>query len=120
MAVLPAEFSDLEQFADWSLRTEAERYNKRLNSKMEEMQTFYDVAFPRLKAGMEYLDQFDLKNLPEHATLLLWLFYSLVNVTFRTRSGGSSACPTAARRPWTASSRQLPDRDRASSEPRPP
>jgi hypothetical protein len=82
MAILPAEFSDLEQFADWSLRTEAERYNKPLNSTMQEMQTFYDVAFLRLKAGMEYLDQFDLKNLPEDATLLLWLFYSRINVTF--------------------------------------
>jgi hypothetical protein len=82
MAILPAEFSDLEQFADWSLQTEAERYDKRLASSMEEMQAFYDVAFPRLKAGMEYLDTFELDALPEDATRLLWLFYSLINVSF--------------------------------------
>ncbi len=82
MAILPAEFSDLEQFADWSLPTEAERYAKRLDSTMDEMQTFYDVAFPRLQAAIEYLNQFDLNDLPEDAGRLLSLCYSLINVTF--------------------------------------
>ena len=80
--VLPAEFSDLEVYADWSLATEAERYAKRLSSTMDEMQAFYDVAFPRLEDAMSYLDAFDLDKLPADATRLLWLLYSLVNVSF--------------------------------------
>ena len=47
--VLPSEFADLEPFADWCLTTEAERYAKRLASSMDELQSFYDAAFPRLE-----------------------------------------------------------------------
>ena len=79
---LPAEFNDLEPYADWVLLTEAERYAKRLSSSMDEMQAFYDAAFPRLPEAMTYLDKFELNALPEDATHLLWLCYSLVNVSF--------------------------------------
>ena len=82
MPVLPAEFDDLERFADWSLRTEAERYARRLSSNMEDLQSFYDAAYPRLDAVLSYLDRFELRNLPEDATRLLWLTYSLVNASF--------------------------------------
>ena len=82
MSTLPADFSDLEPFAAWSLETEAERYAKRLASSMDELQAFYDSAFPRLEAAMAYLDQFDLNALPDDATALLWLCYSLVNASF--------------------------------------
>ena len=82
MATLPPEFADLEPFADWSLATEAERYAKRLGSTMEEMQRFYDTAFPRLEEAMAHLDALDLTALPEDATRLLWLCYSLINVSF--------------------------------------
>ena len=54
---LPEEFADLRPFAGWALRTEAERYDKRLSSSMDELQTFYDAAFPRLEAAIEYLDR---------------------------------------------------------------
>jgi hypothetical protein len=82
MSLLPTEFQDLEPFSDWCLETEAERYAKRLASSMDEMQTFYDAAFPRLADAMKYLDSFPLDSLPEDATNLLWLTYSLVNVSF--------------------------------------
>jgi hypothetical protein len=82
MATLPSEFADLEPFADWCLEFERERYSKRLASNMPEMQAFYDAAFPRLEAAMEYLDQFPLDALPDDAKHLLWLCYSLVNVSF--------------------------------------
>jgi hypothetical protein len=81
-STLPADFADLEPFLDWSLETEAERYAKRLSSSMDEIQTFYDAAFPRLEDAMAYLDKFDLKKLPEDATRLLWLYYSVVNASF--------------------------------------
>ena len=82
MAILPSEFADLEPFAEWSLETEAERYAKRLASSMDELQAFYDAAFPRLEAVCSYLDELDLAALPEDATRLLWLCYSLVNASF--------------------------------------
>jgi hypothetical protein len=82
MSVLPVEFSDLEPFADWSLRTEAERYDKRLSSSMEDLQSFYDAAFPRLEAILEHLDRQELADLSDPDRRLLWLSYSLVNASF--------------------------------------
>jgi hypothetical protein len=82
MATLPAEFSDLEPYAGWCLELEHERYAKRLSSDMDEMQAFYDAAFPRLDDMMAYLDRFGLDALPDDARHLLWLCYSLVNVSF--------------------------------------
>jgi hypothetical protein len=82
MTTLPPDFADLEPFASWSLESEAERYAKRLSSTMDELQAFYDSAFPRLEEVIGYLDQFDLSALPEDATRLLWLCYSLVNASF--------------------------------------
>jgi hypothetical protein len=49
---------------------------------MDELQAFYDAAFPRLEAMTEYLDALDLNALPDDATRLLWLCYSLVNASF--------------------------------------
>jgi hypothetical protein len=82
MPILPAEFGDLEPFADWSLESEAERYAKRLSSTLDELQAFYDATFPRLEDAMAYIDQFELTALPPRATGLLWLCYSLVNASF--------------------------------------
>ena len=82
MPCLPEVFAGLEPFAEWSLATEHERYAKRLSSSMDELQAFYDAAFPRLEEAATYLGQFDLDALPEDATRLLWLCYSLVNASF--------------------------------------
>ena len=93
MPTLPPDFSELEPFADWSLETEAERYAKRLSSSMEELQQFYDAAFPRLGDAMAHLDALDLGSLPEDATRLLWLSYSLVNVSFPVEVWRQSRVP---------------------------
>jgi hypothetical protein len=82
MPTLPTDFADLEPFADWALPTERERYARRLASTMDELQAFYDAAFPRLDDAMTYLDDFELDGLPEDATRLLWLFSALVTVSF--------------------------------------
>jgi hypothetical protein len=80
---LPAEFSDLEPFArDWCLESEPERYAKRLASRMDELQAFYDATFPRAEAAMAYLDRFPLSELPDDAHQLLKLLYSLILVSF--------------------------------------
>ena len=82
MTTFPAEFADLEPFADWALASESERYAKRLGSSMDELQAFYDAAFPRLEGALAYLDALDLHALPDDARRLLWLCYSLVNASF--------------------------------------
>ncbi|MEV0248122.1 hypothetical protein AB0H76_16125 [Nocardia sp. NPDC050712] len=83
MPLLPAEFADLEPFAaEWCLPTEAERYARRLASTMPQMQEFYDAAFARLEAALDYCDKQDWPDLPEDARALFHLMQSLVMVSF--------------------------------------
>jgi hypothetical protein len=82
MPVLPSEFADLEPFSGWAIATERARYAKRLSSTMDELQEFYDAVFARLDAAVSYLEQFDVNGLPDDAKHLLWLFCSLVTVSF--------------------------------------
>ena len=93
MTILPADFADLEPFADWSLETEAERYAKRLASSMDELQALYDAGLPRLDAAATYLDQFELHALPADATRLLWLMYSLINASFPVECWSQARVP---------------------------
>ncbi|MEV0685394.1 hypothetical protein AB0I35_16170 [Nocardia sp. NPDC050378] len=79
---LPAEFADLERFADWILATEPERYAKRLASTMEEMQELYDTVFPRMQAALDFVDKHDWNDLPDDARHLFHLLQSLVMVSF--------------------------------------
>lgn len=79
---LPAQFSELEPFAGWAVQGERARYAKRVSSTMEELQAFYDAAFPRFEEALEYLDQFELDALPDEAKHLLWLYCALVTVSF--------------------------------------
>jgi hypothetical protein len=79
---LPAEFADLEPYAAWALPTANERYDKRLASSMDELQAFYDAAFPRLEDGAEYLKGVQLEGISEEDRNLLWLFEALVTVSF--------------------------------------
>jgi hypothetical protein len=79
---LPAEFGDLEPFADWALQGEHARYEKRLATSMDELQAFYDAALARIEAVCEYLDQFPVDALDTQQKNLLWVYCSLVNVSF--------------------------------------
>ena len=51
-------------------------------SSMDELQEFYDAAFPRLDDAASYLEGFPLDALPEDASRLLRLTYSLINISF--------------------------------------
>ena len=82
MAKLPEQFADLEPFADWALPSERERYAKRIASTMDELQAFYDAAFPRLQENVDYLKSVTLDDISEQDQNLLWLFSSLVTVSF--------------------------------------
>jgi hypothetical protein len=82
MSKLPAAFADLEPFADWALPSESDRYAKRLASSMDELQAFYDAAFPQLEASTDYLKGVKLDGISDEDRNLLWLFSSLVTVSF--------------------------------------
>lgn len=79
---LPAGFEDLTRFSDWALQGERARYAKRVDSTMDELQTFYDAALPRLEDACTYFDEYTLDGLPDEGVNLLWMMCSLVTVSF--------------------------------------
>jgi hypothetical protein len=80
--LLPPEFSEFEPFTStWCLESEAERYDRRMASSMNEMEAFYNAFFPRLEEAIDYCDKFSLDELPGEATRLLQLIYSLIMVS---------------------------------------
>jgi hypothetical protein len=81
-ALLPAQFADLEHLAgEWAIEDGHQRYLKRVNSSMQQLQSFYDEMFPRGKAAIDYIDQFDYQQpLPADAANLRNLVYSLITV----------------------------------------
>jgi hypothetical protein len=81
-AKLPTEFADLEPFSEWCLDSEPQRYHKRLNSSMTQMQAFYDAIMPRAEEAIAYCDKFSLDDLPEDVTNLMHLLYSMIMVSF--------------------------------------
>lgn len=82
-SALPPEFSELESFvADWSIEDGHQRYVKRVNSSMEEIQAFYDAVFPYAEKAVAYVDEFDYSEpLPEDVANLRNLLYSLITVS---------------------------------------
>lgn len=81
-AKLPEAFRDLECWVDeWGIEDGHERYLKRVDSSMQELQAFYDAMFPYGEAAIDYVDQFDYAQaLPEDAANLRNLVYSLITV----------------------------------------
>ncbi|MGP2441175.1 hypothetical protein [Streptomyces sp. JW3] len=81
-SVFPQGFEALEPFAGWAIATEKARYAKRIASTMDELDAFYDVAFPLLKDGRARLESTSMEDISEPDKRLLWLFCSLVTVAF--------------------------------------
>jgi hypothetical protein len=80
---LPDGFSDLEAYvADWARATRKERYDVRLSKTIEELSEFYDAIARRAEEAIAYLDELDLNDLPEDATRLLQLLYSMILVSY--------------------------------------
>jgi len=92
-AKLPSEFADLEPFSDWCLDSEPQRFHKRLNSSMAEMQAFYDAITPRAEEAIAYCDKFPLDDLPEDVTNLMHLLYSMIMVSFPVECWGQPVIP---------------------------
>ena len=80
---LPQEFSQLEAFVpEWAIEDGHERYVKRVNSSMDEIQAFYDAVFPLAEEAVAYVDKFDYAEpLPEDVANLRNLLYSLITVS---------------------------------------
>lgn len=82
-STLPEAFRALEPYvADWALPTRQERYDMRLAKTIDELGEFYDAIAPRAEAAIDYLNRFDLGDLPEDATRLLHLLYSMITVSY--------------------------------------
>ena len=80
---LPSGFSDLQPFvADWALPTRAQRYEARLSKPFDELVTFYDAVAPRAEEAIAYLNGLDIDDLPDEATTLLHLLYSMILVSY--------------------------------------
>jgi len=80
---LPAQFAELAHLVpEWAIEDGHQRYLKRVNSSMADIQAFYDQVFPRAEAAVAYLDAFDYaKPLPDDAANLRNLLYSLITVS---------------------------------------
>ena len=79
---LPTEFADLEEYSDWCLGTEAERYAKRLDTPMQEIQAFYDAITARAEEAIAFCDKFSLDDMPEDVLNLMRLLYSMIQASF--------------------------------------
>lgn len=83
MSVFPPQFAALEPFAEWAVRGERAAYAKRLNSTMDQLQAFYDAAFPYLDKAQEHLEKVPYdKSMGEEDKRLMWLFCALCTVSF--------------------------------------
>src|SRR5271166_2270511 len=82
-ALLPPEFSQLEHLvSEWAIEDGHERYLKRVNSSMSDIQAFYDAVFPHAEDAVAYVDKFDYTEpLPEDVANLRNLLYSLITVS---------------------------------------
>jgi hypothetical protein len=82
-ALLPQEFSALEHLVDeWAIEDGHQRYVKRVNSSMEQLQAFYDEVFPLAEEAVAYVDKFDYAEpLPEDVANLRNLLYSLITIS---------------------------------------
>lgn len=80
---LPVEFSSLEHLVpDWAIEDGHDRYVKRVNTSMDEIQAFYDEVFPLAEEAVAYIDKFNYSEpLPEDVANLRNLLYSLITVS---------------------------------------
>jgi hypothetical protein len=70
---LPEEFADIEHLSGWAEPTESARMTRRISATMAELTDYYSTLLPRMEAIAEYLDQWDLDELPDSAKPLLYM-----------------------------------------------
>jgi len=83
MTTLPQGFAELEPYvAEWARPTRAERYATRLAKTIDDLTEFYDAVAPRAEEAIAYLDTLDINDLPDDATRLAQLLYSMILVSY--------------------------------------
>ncbi len=83
MGVFPDQFDALEPFAEWAVQGERAAYDKRVRSTIEELQAFYDAAFPLIDTAREHLESVHYdRNMSEEDKHLMWLYCALCTVSF--------------------------------------
>ncbi len=93
---LPPQFAALEPWvADWAKASRNERYAVRLSKSMDEIGAFYDAIAPHAEAAMDYLDALDINDLPDDATRLLHLLYSMILVSYAVNVFHQQTVPDA-------------------------
>jgi hypothetical protein len=79
MQTLPEGFKDLEPMvAEWALTNERDRLVKLVATPIADLQTFYDVMFPRAEAARDYLSDLPIDALPAAAKTLFHLLMTFV------------------------------------------
>ncbi|HBG29864.1 hypothetical protein [Candidatus Macondimonas diazotrophica] len=81
--LLPAGFEELEAFAErWAKPSFAARYQVRITSTMDEIQTFYQAMISAMDRCAAHFDGFaPTDDLPDASRRLLYLTYAAMNVS---------------------------------------
>lgn len=80
--MLPNEFNDLEVFAaEFALPTREARFQRRVESSMDQINAFYNAVTPKLDTVISYLDRVPLSELPSTDHSLLHLMLAYVDVS---------------------------------------
>ena len=86
---LPPGFESLAGFGEWALSTERERFDKRIASRMEQLQAFYDAVLPHMQGVIEHLKDYDLdRDVPEPTWNLYLLGLSFMDVSISVERFG--------------------------------
>jgi hypothetical protein len=78
---LPADFADLEPYAEWGQATETARNHKRVDSTLADIEAFASAMLPRLDEICSYLDAYPLDAMPADARHLYYMLLSVAEVS---------------------------------------
>ncbi|AYJ84880.1 hypothetical protein D3Y57_02070 (plasmid) [Sphingomonas paeninsulae] len=79
---LPMGFEDLEPFvAEWALPLNMARYTKRVNSTMDELNSFYAAIEPRAEEALRLLDTYSIAEIEGPEARLMHLLLMLIDVS---------------------------------------
>lgn len=80
-AIARPDVSDIEvEINLWALPTTEDRLVKRMNSTMDEINSFHYAMLPKLPAIIEYLNQFKLADLSDDDIKLSWAALAMCEV----------------------------------------
>lgn len=92
---LPEPFRDLEPFTEWAIPTMEARIKKRLSVELEEARAFYDAIIGSIDEILDYLNQYQLNELPDDAKTLFYMTLSLAEISTSVEYYGEMRVPKA-------------------------